>query len=574
MHILLNRQLRRLRLSADSPPDAEQWATLLERIDRAFTDYDEDREILERSLAISSTEMRDLYNTLRESSETLIRGERDKLRALMNNVAEGIITFGREGLIDTCNAATARTFGYDLDEMQGMRVSELLADAALPFNADFIEAELELTGRRKDGSHFPLTFAASTVELEEQRLYIAVVRDFTARKEFEEMLRAHREQAISANKAKSAFLANMSHEIRTPLNGVLGLTSVMMETPLNEEQIHILETIRASGDALLTILNDILDFSKVEAGKIELDENPLCLQETLQAAIELMTAKAKEKGLELRVNIDPNVPAWVCGDAIRIRQIVVNLLSNAVKFTERGFITLRVRPDRANPNALEFCVYDTGIGFEPNQAESLFQSFNQADASVTRKYGGTGLGLAICKQLAELMGGRIWAQSRLGVGSAFHFVIQAPAAEAPLSAADDNETDSSLRDRVVGSDAKVLLVEDNSVNQMVALKMLERLGYKADVAENGLQAVAAAQRKQYDLLLMDVQMPEMDGVTATSRIRTLCSDGDQPYIIAMTANALVEDRKKYLAAGMDDYLSKPVRLSELRASMERYIQGH
>lgn len=221
MHILLERQLRRLCLQVDQPPTVEQWQAFLEWRDQSYAAYDGDSEVLERSLAVSSTEMRELYNTLRESSESLIRGERDKLRTVMNNVAEGIVIFGREGLIDSCNIAMARTFGYRMEELPGMPISQLLADGKFPLQSEFVEAELELTGKRRDGSEFPLTFAASTVELEEQRLYIAVVRDFTARKEFEEMLRSHRQQAVSANKAKSAFLANVSHEIRTPLNDVL-----------------------------------------------------------------------------------------------------------------------------------------------------------------------------------------------------------------------------------------------------------------------------------------------------------------------------------------------------------------
>jgi len=502
----------------------------------------------------------------------------------------------------------------------------------------------------------------------------ALHEEMAEHKKTEKELLAARQAADAASRAKSEFLANMSHEIRTPMNAVIGMAGLLLDTSLTSEQRDYVETIHSSGDALLSIINDILDFSKIDEGKMRLEHQPFNLEECIESSLDMVAAKAVEKGLDLNYMVDEDIPRTILGDSARLRQVLANLLSNAVKFTDSGQVMVSVhRGDE--PDEIQFEVTDTGIGISGEDMGKLFLSFNQIDTSASRKYGGTGLGLAISKRLVELMEGKIWVESEIGRGSTFHFQIRAkfapeqvqdlrlagkrimavvnneaclkslvhharswgmqicpvvsafearelaksgfdvvildmqvPQAEdlivdlqdtvpvisiAPLghrgagrrisltkpvklsrlhAALRDvllpkSQTTKKISPRTCQQDLRILLAEDNPVNQKVALLMLKKLGYRADVAANGREVLMTLKRQRYDAVLMDVQMPEMDGFEAAQVIKEMDPER-RPKILAMTAYALEGDRERCLGAGMDGYISKPVQMKELKMALE------
>ena len=455
-------------------------------------------------------------------------------------------------------------------------VQDVLPSSSL--EAALNEAYVPIAGMNKDWGYIFVAREEACVFTKDDQFFLHqlanVLASAAARRLIDLELEASRDAAHAGSQAKSEFLAMMSHEIRTPMNGVIGMTSVLGQTNLSDQQKDCVAAIQHSGEVLLTLISDILDFSKIEAGKLELESTAFSLRQKVSEVMQIAGELARQKGLHSSLEWDPSLPSQVIGDPVRIRQILSNLLFNAIKFTHQGGVTLRVRrKNETIPALLHLCceIVDTGIGIAPEAATKLFDSFSQADRSTTRKYGGTGLGLAISKRLVELMGGTIGVASELGRGSCFWFELPLPVAQSLSDAPpESNFNPAEPRQELAENRLEILVAEDNLINRKVLVHMLKRNNFQVDVAGDGEEAIRAAREKKYDLILMDCQMPGVDGFEASRLIRAQRGLNSQTPIIAVTANAFADDRSRCLEAGMNDHISKPISREQLEASITRW----
>ena len=531
--------------------------------------------------------IRDL--TERRRAEAELRSNDEQYRSVLEQIEDCYFEVDLRGNYVYVNNAFCRQVGLQVNELVGENFAKISLRERSPetipalkevFNRVYRTGEavkaFEYQRVANDGTKL---FSEVSISLRrgangEPVGFLGFFRDTTERKAHEQELAAAKQAAEDANRAKSEFLANMSHEIRTPMNGIVGMTDLALDTELTPYQTDCLLTVKRSGEALLTILNDILDFSKIESRKLELESVPFSLRDTVADALKPLVVRARQKGLELVSDVAADVPRKLMGDPGRLKQILTNLIGNAIKFTERGRVALTVRENvhREESAMLHFLVEDTGIGISPSAHAAIFEPFTQADGSTTRRFGGTGLGLAISTTLVRMMGGRIWVESEPGAGSTFHFT--APfSTVSPLSRGSAAPLEIDAPPAIAAGQptrrARILVAEDNIVNQRVAVGLLTRRGHDVTVASDGVEALAALADAAFDIVLMDVQMPNLGGFEATKMIRAR-EQGTSSHvrIVAMTAHAMSGDRERCLDAGMDGYLSKPIDPRMLFAVVE------
>ena len=524
---------------------------------------------------------------LRLAQERLASSEQ-RYRLLFERNPLPMVAYERETLqIVAVSDAMLKSYGYSHDEVLAMTIPQLLPPEDVPLLFAFLatnpngsrpefaaNADYPHRHVHKDGTIIDVEVTSDNVNLDGRECRIAFFQDVTERKRAATELAVARDQAVEASNMKSAFLANVSHEIRTPMNGVLGMTELLLDMGLTEAQRECAEQVTRSGEQMLSLINDILDISKIETGHLELELADFELDETVKETCSVAGALARSKGLRLDLEIGAGVPPRVRGDGRRLGQILLNLVSNAVKFTATGAITVRVRatPGPQASTAVRVEVADSGIGIDPANLERMFEPFTQADVSTTRQYGGTGLGLAIARELVELMGGAIGAESEPGRGSTFWFEVVLAAAEASATLpAASSEANVGGATPAWLNPPLVLVAEDSQINQIVAARSLERCGCRVEVVGNGREALRALEARRYDAVLMDCQMPDMDGYQATAELRRSEAGARRTPVIAMTAHAMDGDRKRCLDAGMDDYISKPMRHTALVATLMRWI---
>jgi len=532
--------------------------------------------------------------TERRQAEEKLRSSERQLRAFIEGTPVCVAMFDREMRYLAASRRWSTDYGFGQSELTGHCLYDLIPNLPEKWRESHrrgMAGEKQHLGEdiwiRTDGSEQWVSSAVYPWNDPQGKVggIIISAEDISQRKQFEQQLQNAKHSAEAASQAKSTFLATMSHEIRTPLNGILGMTDLVLDTDLTSDQRENLSLVRFSADSLLSIINDILDFSKIEAGKLEVELIPFPLRESLQPILKTCAIRAQQKGLQFTFNAPAGVPDELIGDPGRLRQVLLNLIGNAIKFTERGQINVAVGaafPVKGRV-LLHFGVKDTGIGITPEAQEKIFAPFSQADGTMARKYGGTGLGLAICVRLVEMMGGRIWLESVPQKGSVFHFTLDLALAEERAKVAEQGslrgvatQTQAGLLDNgetFNGNGRAVLLVEDNAVNRTLAQRLLQKRGFSVSIAVDGKQAIAAVENAEFDVILMDIQMPDMDGFEATAEIRKRQKNsGRRAPIIALTAHALKEDRDRCLSAGMDAYVTKPIRPVELFSAIRSVLQ--
>ncbi len=515
----------------------------------------------------------------RKQAEQALRVSEENYRKLIEDIPDVVYRTDRDDRISFITPSVEQLTGFSTDEMIGMNSQEDLY--VLPEARKDMLKQIKQSGRidnfeaqlfRKDGSIWWGSANAHVLQDGNGEFdgVEGVVRDITDRKEAETALQEAKRAAEQANQAKSEFLAVMSHEIRTPMNGVMGMSSVLLDSKLNKEQRQAVEIIHDSAEALLTILSDILDFSRLEAHRVQLEHSEFDLQGLVADVVNVFKPHANVKQIDLVIDMPEDLDYWFKGDRGRIRQILMNLIGNAVKFTETGQVEVKLFISDADEQRknIRFEIHDTGIGIASDKLGILFDSFAQADASITSKYGGSGLGLAICKGLVEIMQGEIGVQSEPGKGS--QFWVEMPLEFSPDSNREPPADSQSIPGGVDnGQPLHILLAEDVATNQLVAKRLIEKFGHRVDIADNGEEVLQALDNQQYDLIFMDVRMPEMDGLTATRQIRQMDKVKDI-HIIAMTANATKEDMQECMNAGMNDFVSKPIHKSKIEAALNRF----
>jgi two-component system sensor histidine kinase/response regulator len=514
---------------------------------------------------------------------TALQSSEQRFRLIVETALDAFLQIDPRGVLTDWNVHAERLFGWSRDEAIGKHIDELIVldqgqgplipEDYFARQPTCVQQRIEITARHRSGREFPAEMALSTIRIDQQDLIAAFVHDVSARKLTELEREKAKAAAEAANRSKSEFLANMSHEIRTPMNGVLGMTDLLLDTQLDPQQRQFAETIHGSATALLGILNDILDFSKIEAGKLDVEQIEMDPRRCVEDVAAIMSVQAAAKQLKFVVNVHSAVPERVLGDPHRLRQILLNLCSNAVKFTQRGEVVIEVFAlgSHNGQPLLGFEVRDSGIGMSPEVVARLFQPFTQADGSTTRLFGGTGLGLSIVQRLVQLMGGRISVNSVPGKGSNFTFTLCGETPEASTSSKPVLARESAARSpRAQRYQAHILVAEDNRTNQEVVKLFLQRLGCQVTLVPDGAAAVRTCLTQDFDMVLMDVQMPVMDGLAATREIRRQQGLGKHTPIVALTASAMTGERELCLAAGMDSLLTKPLQEANLRETLDKY----
>ncbi|MHA8056305.1 response regulator [Aquirufa nivalisilvae] len=516
--------------------------------------------------------------------------------AIFNGAGLAIIFTDVNGVVQKVNQATLELFEYEEDEIVNMLLSQIPCfdmDELIQYNVELSEEygtefvpsfetfvmRTRSTGKperrewtliSKSGKRIPIWLGVTCVKNETGEIigYLGVAEDYTEHKQAQNELIRAKEIAESAANAKDSFLANMSHEIRTPLNAIIGFTELLQQRNLPSPDCEFVENIQTAGDHLLLLINDILDLSKIDSGKIEMEIQPFSLKESLKHVYSILKVKSQKKAIEFSLFLDADLPDAVIGDKGRLNQVLINLAGNAIKFTEEGEVTIAVKKVQETDSrvSLRFSVKDTGIGISEEKIKTIFDRFTQAEASTTRKFGGSGLGLNIAKQLVELQGGKIELKSQLGRGSEFSFVLELEKTKQVLES-QQNKKSSNLS---LEQSVSILMCEDNEMNQRLAKTVITNFGFQLDIANNGKEGIELLKQKSYDLILMDLQMPEMDGYQATKYIRNEMKS-DIP-IIAMTAHSLVGEQQKCFDIGMNGYVSKPYKQQELLQKIQEFIR--